>query len=152
MSYVYVAAGEGGLRIIDVSSPSNPFEAGYYQTPRPGGAANTFLSDPYMYVATYGCGLQIYQFYGAGVEKESEKYGAVSASIKLLQNPVRGNFIRLVLTTQNAHYAKLELYNLLGEEVKTFSFNNLSFGGNKVELSIDELPTGIYFLRLEDSP
>jgi hypothetical protein len=32
-SYAYVADGYGGLRIINVSNPSNPTEVGFYDTP-----------------------------------------------------------------------------------------------------------------------
>lgn len=53
---------------------------------------------------------------------------------------------------QNARYVTIGLYNLLGQEVRTFSLNNLSFGENRVKLSIDEIPAGVYFLRLEDFP
>jgi hypothetical protein len=31
--YAYVAAGDGGLRVIDISDPASPREVGYYDTP-----------------------------------------------------------------------------------------------------------------------
>lgn len=143
---------DAALRIWDVSDPANPLFSGYYHScPNYLCFNDVFALGTYAYLAT-DCGLQIYQFYGAGVEEESEKYIALSSSIKLLQNPVRGSFIRLILTTQNARYITIGLYNLLGQEVRTFSFNNLSFGENRVKLSIDEIPAGVYFLKLEDSP
>jgi len=151
--YAYISVSiDAELRIWDVSDPANPLWSGYYASWQPYFEFHdVFARGTYAYLAT-DCGLQIYQFYGAGVEEELEKYNAVPSAVKLLQNPVRGNSIRLMLTTQNAHNVKLELYNLLGQEVKTFSFNSLSFGENKVELSIDEVPTGVYFLRLKNSP
>jgi hypothetical protein len=47
-SYVYVAACDSGLRVIDVSTPSNPQEVGYCETP--GYALDVYVSGSYAYV------------------------------------------------------------------------------------------------------
>ncbi|MEO0087855.1 MAG: hypothetical protein ABIK90_07260, partial [candidate division WOR-3 bacterium] len=59
-----------GLRVIDVSNPSNPREVGYYDTP--GSAYGVYVSSSYVYVADGGAGLGIYHFYG-GVSINQEK-------------------------------------------------------------------------------
>lgn len=58
--YAYVAYGGYGLRIIDVSDPENPFEAGFYDTP--GYANGVHVLDGYVYLANGGMGLYILQF------------------------------------------------------------------------------------------
>ena len=56
-NYAYVADGGAGLRIIDVSNPSNPFEVGYYDTPS--AAGGVAVANSYAYVADYLAGLRI---------------------------------------------------------------------------------------------
>ncbi|MEO0112951.1 MAG: hypothetical protein ABIK80_03215, partial [candidate division WOR-3 bacterium] len=71
-SYAYVADEDSGLRIIDISDPQNPQEVGYYDTP--GEARGVYVSGSYVYIADCSVGLQIYQFYGTGInEKETLK-------------------------------------------------------------------------------
>ncbi|MBC8234652.1 hypothetical protein H8E77_34345, partial [bacterium] len=48
-SYAYVADFYSGLRVIDVSTPENPFEVGFYDTP--GYAYGVYVSGSYAYVA-----------------------------------------------------------------------------------------------------
>jgi hypothetical protein len=66
-SYAYVADGYSGLRVIDVSDPTDPQERGYYDTP--GRAEGVAVCGSYAYVADVGAGLQVIQFYGGGVEE-----------------------------------------------------------------------------------
>jgi pimeloyl-ACP methyl ester carboxylesterase len=56
-NYAYVAGHEAGLRIVDVSMPSNPQEVGYYDTP--GNAYDVALAGNYAYVADDNTGLRI---------------------------------------------------------------------------------------------
>ena len=55
--YAYVADGEAGLRVIDVSDPQNPVEVGYYDTP--GYAVDVYISGGYAYVAAGYAGLRV---------------------------------------------------------------------------------------------
>jgi len=56
-NYVYVAAGNEGLRVVDVSDPHNPLEVGFYNTP--GYAWDVFVSGSFAYVADGETGLQV---------------------------------------------------------------------------------------------
>jgi len=62
-----VADADGGLRVIDVSNPQSPNEAGYYITS--GFAWGVAAAGSYAYVAANDSGLRIIEFYGAGVEE-----------------------------------------------------------------------------------
>jgi hypothetical protein len=60
--------GNGYVTVVDVSNPQAPSEVGHY------GDANAFgmaVSGIYAYVASWGAGLRIYEYYGAGVEEGS---------------------------------------------------------------------------------
>ena len=55
--YAYLADGELGLRIIDVSNPGRPVEAGFYLT---GGiATGVAVSGSRVFVAAYGYGVRV---------------------------------------------------------------------------------------------
>jgi hypothetical protein len=56
-SLAYVADGSSGLRVIDVSSPENPFEVGFYDTPD--WALGVYVSGNYAYVADDDYGLRV---------------------------------------------------------------------------------------------
>jgi hypothetical protein len=58
-SYAYVADGEGGLRIINVSMADAPFEAGYLDTPGQAQSVAVSESGNYAYVADLDHGLRI---------------------------------------------------------------------------------------------
>ncbi|MBZ0263886.1 hypothetical protein K8I28_04385, partial [bacterium] len=55
--YAYVADGNEGLRVIDVSDPANPEESGSYDTP--GRAHDVVVAGDYAYVADSGSGLRV---------------------------------------------------------------------------------------------
>jgi len=59
-NYAYVADGHSGLRIIDVSNPSSPREAGFYDTPYH--ATSVEVAGDYGYIADYDGGLFILRF------------------------------------------------------------------------------------------
>ncbi len=56
-NYAYVADGDGGLQVIDVSNPANPVRVGGYDTS--GSALGVHVVGNYAYVADYGAGLQV---------------------------------------------------------------------------------------------
>ena len=55
--YAYVAGVDAGLRVIDVSTPTNPMEVGFFDTP--GWAMGVAVSGSNTYVADYDAGLRV---------------------------------------------------------------------------------------------
>jgi hypothetical protein len=55
--YACVADGGAGLRVVDVSDPSNPKEVGSYETP--GYATGMAVAGDYAYVTDEGAGLHV---------------------------------------------------------------------------------------------
>ncbi|MEO0240974.1 MAG: T9SS type A sorting domain-containing protein, partial [candidate division WOR-3 bacterium] len=137
-NYAYVADFGAGLRIIDVSNPSLPSEAGYYLLPEY--AYGVYVSGNYAYVTGVDAGLQIYEFYGVGIkEKDFSKEG-----FRLLSNIVK-NEIKIELSPLiKDKISQFELYNVLGEKVRTYMVNKLN---SKISLSVDGICPGIYFLK-----
>ncbi|MEO0290306.1 MAG: hypothetical protein ABIN15_03605 [candidate division WOR-3 bacterium] len=137
-NYAYVADDSAGLRIINISNPSSPYEAGYYVTP--GEAMGVYVSGNYAYVADVDAGLQIYEFYGVGIkEKDFSKEG-----FRLLNNIVK-NEIKIELSPLiKDKIIQFELYNVLGERVRSYMVSKLS---SKISLSTCGICPGIYFLK-----
>ncbi len=136
-----------GFRVYDISDPSNPQEVGYYLSP--GSSQGIFVVDPYIFAAQGFCGLQIYENLLTGIE-ESNKVVSIP-KFRLLRNPTRGDYIEVELHLAQNDNVGLELYNLLGQRVKTFSLNGLSSGKNTVRLQTKCLANGVYFLRLKSN-
>jgi len=146
--YAYISSLDAGISVHNISQPNNPAFAGYYKSFMEGFFFHgVFSSGTYAYVST-DCGLQIYEYYGASVEETEEKTTS-PLSFKLLQNPVRNNHISVQLQNWKDENINLSLYNLLGQRIKIFHLNKLPSGENKIRLQIQELQSGIYFLKLE---
>lgn len=56
-TYAYVADGDSGLQVINISEPASPSIVGACDTP--GSASGVYVAGTYAYVADYGSGLQI---------------------------------------------------------------------------------------------
>jgi hypothetical protein len=80
--YAYVADGEGGLRVIDVSTPSAPVGVGFSDTP--GYAIGVTVSGGYVYVADYDAGMEVFRdcppAFVVSVDVRGSGSGTVSSS------------------------------------------------------------------------
>jgi len=69
---------------------------------------------------------------------------AETVDIQIYPNPATDN-ITVVLDGMN--YSSIELYNAMGEKVKSLNQSNEK---NLISFSVSDLPSGIYFLRMEN--
>ena len=146
-SLLYVTdRGDGYLRVLDVSSPSNPQEVGYYQLNQ---SNNVFFEDPYVFVADGAQGVQILEVLGTGIGEEEKDYTNMP-SLHLLQNPIRDSNINILLSLSHPVNAEIALYNQIGQRVKTFQFSGLKVGQNRLELDVQELTSGVYFIKVQN--
>jgi hypothetical protein len=74
-SLAYLADISDGVRVVSVADPANPIEVGYYKGDYQ--VSGVAVDGDYIYAASADSGLQVYEFYGAGVE-ESPKPQASS--------------------------------------------------------------------------
>jgi len=135
-AYAHVAAEKSGIHIVDITSPTNPAEVDYYQTSN--NTRNLFVSGDYIYAAADGIGLEIYNFYGTA---ENEGESSRIARIQLLHNPVRKTIV-LLLDGKFKRPLRLNLYNTIGQRIRTYHFEKFS---HRLTLP----PSGVYFLEVE---
>ncbi len=137
--YVYVVVGNvNGLRVVDVSDPSNPVEVGHYRDSVAARAVN--LADGYAYVTWVGNVLKIIQFYGGGAVVE-EGGRSVASRSQLGATIVRGN---LFLTGDRRPETgdRVALMDAAGRRVM-----ELRPGPNDVH----HLSPGVYFVRSQSA-
>lgn len=64
-------------------------------------------------------------------------------------NPVNTMGKLSIELVNNIDKAEVKFFNIDGKQVKNISLNNLKAGNNTVEYTVNELPTGTYFVRFE---
>ncbi len=80
-----------------------------------------------------------------GITENKKNISAVS----LFPNPVKGNRISLNYSlTQNSNVS-VEIYNMLGAQVKFISCPNMSVGKNELNVDLSDFLNGLYFVRLQ---
>ncbi len=132
------------LHVVAISDPAHPMEVGYYEVPSGGFPCNLDVEGNLIVRACSDCAIQVYEFCCAGTEEEQPQPIPHPSTIKVLQNPVAGNHIELFIHGV-ASTITLELYNLLGQKVKTYSCAPSS--NTAQSLDIQGIPAGTYFLR-----
>jgi len=137
-SLAYLADGSGGLRIINVSNPTNPVEVGFYDT---GSSAHgVYVFNGLAYVADGRDGLYIIRYTGkSGIEEKNIAKEGIS-----ILNIHSGINIRYSLKVREN--VKAEIYNALGQriaklmdEIRPVGRYTIRWNGN----------SGIYFVRIE---
>ena len=83
---------------------------------------------------------------------EEEKPITYPPHLQLLQNPMKGNHIELLLTSPESNEVEITLYNQIGQKLRTYQFNGLKPSENRLSLEAEGLPAGIYFLKLNGKP
>jgi hypothetical protein len=127
--------GAKGVRVYSIADPGSPVKIGHYTFAGTGGAAGVAADDEYAYVACSWQGLQIYQYYGAGVAEEtmSDEREAMSPGPSI----VRG-VLFMTGARDEGQGTRDELLDISGRKVL-----NLRPGANDVS----HLAPGIYFMR-----
>jgi hypothetical protein len=146
-----VADYSSGLRVIDVSTPTNPNEVGYYDTP--GDAEGVFCSGGYIFVAD-GMGLQILELTDpAGVDEIPGTIPTVCSLLPAYPNPLNPQTtISFDLTAAVA--VRLTVYSAAGRQVAILDEGVREPGRHAVawdgrDFTGRTLPGGVYFARLD---
>ena len=77
-----------------------------------------------------------------GIEEE-----AISSSLDVYPNPF-ATTTTLAVNLTSTQKVRIDVYNVVGENVYSIDKGQLSTGEHKVVISADELPSGIYFVTL----
>lgn len=123
--YAYVADGNHGLRVIDVSDPAHPSEVGSYDTP--GSPRDLCVS-------------------------EDDSRNPMSNEFKwyaAFPNPFNST-TTIEYGLPVASLVSLNLYDLSGRLIQTMVEGDHQAGVQTTILNAVELPSGLYFVKLED--
>ena len=144
--YCYVASEGTGVRAINISNPSVPFEAGFYDdVPQSRGVA---VNGKYVYVTEKIDGLTVYSNDLVTSVEGDESF--IPENITLHQNfpnPFNPTTNILIELKENS-FVTLEVFNSLGQKVAVLLNNQLSAGSTNVVFDASSLSTGVYMYRL----
>jgi hypothetical protein len=152
--FLYVSYYHDGLYIYDLSDPSNPTVAGYYDTypdsvaPNYNGAWGVypFLPSGNVLVSDTEYGLFVFNVNDiiSGVEETAQE----PFDLRIFPNPFKDVF-QITYTAEGNTDVSAELYDLYGNSVLNM---NEAFTGNSGEFQASvicgDLPSGVYFLSL----
>ena len=143
-TYAWVADWANGLRTIDISEPSRPYEVGFYDTP---GYACNVCVDQYAYVANARYGIFILQLTSTGTPGE---HSSVPSSCQLSQNyPNPFNVsTKISYSLRAPGFTRLEIFNALGQRVAALADRQQSAGQKEILWDATDMTSGIYFYRL----
>ncbi|MBE0434023.1 hypothetical protein IBX73_11250, partial [candidate division WOR-3 bacterium] len=139
-NYVFLAETQG-LRILDVTEPANWQEVGYYRTPYMD-CYGVDAEGGSVYLATQQ-GMWILQFYGMAVAERTVKSNQARIRISTV-----GRRIRYTYSLQHDSRVKTSLIDICGRVVRRIVADE-SAGTHTQEIAGTDIPSGIYFLRLE---
>ncbi|MFL5753871.1 MAG: choice-of-anchor B family protein [Bacteroidia bacterium] len=149
---------QDGLAIFDISDPANVSMVGFFDTDPAHGVNDNFaVGNTYQ-----GC-WGTYPYLPSGVLLASDmqnglfildasqalsvKSAAVSQFINVYPNPAMDN-IGIAISSQGEDLVKIDLYDLAGKLVRSFS-QKLSSSVNKFTLSTSDIANGCYILKVK---
>ena len=144
--YLYIAAGEDGIVVIDVSDPEAPEQYGYYDTA--GMAERIAVDGDLIYVADQ-TQVGIYRLEPS--DRISKLTDAVPSEFNLF--PPRPNPFNSITTIRYGlpypGNISLQVYNHSGQQITTLFEGNRQASIHTSILTASDLPSGLYFLRLD---
>jgi hypothetical protein len=135
-----------GLHFIDVSDPEHPFESEHLFTP--GIASGLAVFDHYTCVADYS-NFGIYdcsEYFSVPYDKPDAP--EVYTLLTNYPNPFNSS-TTITYNLPHPEDMSLIVYDQLGREVSNLFEGHNQAGMHSVAMSADELPSGLYFIRLE---
>ena len=149
-NFAYIAKGEEGLRIIDISEKSAPKEVGYFQSRWYAAALDVFVDDTYVYLCFAYSNVYVLKFI-KNLTAVDVDHNPLITKCRLKQN--YPNPFNPETTIEYDIYqpgnVKLKIYNLSGQEIITLIDGFKSSGNYSLNWQPKGLPNGIYFYRLE---
>ena len=143
-NYVYVADGDSGLRVIDISNPAAPFETGFYDTP--GEARGVFVSGDLIYLANRSS-LMILQFTPTGIEEGNNLPSDFSLS-QSYPNPFNAG-ITIQYSLPKQSLVTIDIFDILGRKIETIAEGIKSAGEHQATLDASDQTSGIYFYKIQ---
>jgi len=148
--YAYVINSWMGVRVIDISNPDSLSEVGFFDT---GSYARAVYFNNYIYVADGGGGLYILENNWdpvVGINNEN----ALPLSFSLSHNfPNPFNPTTTIkYQIPEINFVTLKVYDVLGSEIATLVNEEKPSGSYELTWYAEQLPSGVYFYRLQAVP
>ena len=144
--YLYVNAGRGGLRLVNISDPHNPYEVGFYITTTK--LKGISFNENLIYVTD---AKNLYSFDCSKALSAPLSLNHQPSFLTLLPaypNPFNSN-TTIAYTLPYQSNVTMAVYNPLGQRIATLFEGNRQSGSHTTILNAGNLPSGIYFVRLE---
>lgn len=151
--YLFAAHYTAGLRVIDVSNPSTPTEAAWYDTyPANDGFTYDGCWGPYIFesekiiASDRSTGLYVFRTDFPLKTPNPNIPGSFSLS-QNFPNPFNP-ITTISFALKYESYVRLELFNTLGELVSVLADGNYGIGFKSVGFNGTDFPSGVYFYRI----
>jgi hypothetical protein len=152
-SLAYVTCGQSGIKVISIADPYHPYMFTEYDTP--GFSYDAFLKDDHIYVADKYSLMVLESHFVANEVKEVEDEENIPVAYSLSQNypnPFNPE-TNIVFNIPKSAQVKLEIFNILGQKVRTLVDQYLKAGQNVVDWDGrddlgKEVSSGMYFYRI----
>jgi len=143
-NYAYVADGYRGLRVVNITNPSSPLEAGYYDTP--GYPNNVAVSGSIACLAerTYFSTYDISFFASA----DPPRLLPFSTGLTIYPNPLNPSGV-VVMDLERRGVVKVEVFDVLGRRAANIAQGVFEAGHHELPFDARALPTGIYFVQMQ---
>ncbi|NQU04932.1 MAG: T9SS type A sorting domain-containing protein, partial [Calditrichaeota bacterium] len=146
--FAFIAGGDYGLRVLNVSNPRHPFEVGYYND-APGRALAIAVTENYTLVANR---------WNLSILDCSEALDVIDYSptipeefifLEAYPNPFN-NRTTISFYLSQPENVKLHIFDLDGRLVRDLTpSGRLPAGQHSIQFDAEDLTTGLYFVRLE---
>ncbi len=148
--YAYIADNEGGLCIVDITNPNVPVVRDNCYSP--GDVRDVILADGRVYAASSDCGMMVFDLEGVVSVEQDELDSAPQTSLLLSVYPNPFNSTTTIsYELPFSSDISLELFDLTGSKVLDLVSGNTQFGIHAININSGDLPSGIYFIRLNVS-
>ncbi len=146
---VYLADGEDGIRIYDASNPADPVEVGFYDTD--GVALGVAVSGNDIYLADQ-YNFKVLQYTGdRNSVQSSNLIIPMGFGIQTIYPNPFNPTTTITYDLSVASPVSLHLYDLAGLRIRTLIEGNRQAGVHQTTFEAADLPSGLYFVRLEAS-
>jgi hypothetical protein len=140
---------EGGIRIFDPETTSNPeFLCGY---DTPGNPRELYVQNDFIFVADYDS-LQILQHIQSSIEEETKHSVNFDQSIRVYPT-LFNKFVNIAFALPNREKIAIEVFDLQGRKAKTIYVRDLQAGRYVfywygTDNNGQKVPTGVYFVKI----
>jgi len=152
-NWAYVGDGSNGIKILDITDPTNPEEVGNFDTGFY--VQNITFDDNYIYIADGQNGVYIIEFQDPGVGISEQPRSVINHShlAQNYPNPFNPS-TQIKYNLQKSTRVSLKIYNIQGQEIRTLvnefqSAGRKSVQWNGLDSSGHEVSSGVYIYKID---